>query len=148
MGTLATQEEDPPAVVVHGAAQARVALRLGGGRGVWLLSALGAAGSMGPAWFLALVREAAAGLAEPSPHAAVLDCAEAPGHALAALRTGVRLLVLDPRCPAFPAIAGAAAALGGRVLPARPVALDLAGLDLRRPGGTARLADWLRGDRA
>ncbi len=135
-----------PAVVVHGAAQAIAALRHAGPRGVWLLSAPGAAGSMGAAWFLALVRHAAAAVPEPPPHAAVLDCADAPGHALAALRAGLRAIVLDPRCPALAVVEGAAAEAGAVVLPARPPALDLAGLDLRHARGSARLGAWLRGD--
>ncbi|WP_135469305.1 hypothetical protein [Crenalkalicoccus roseus] len=131
-----------PAVVVHDAAQAAAALALAGPGGVLLLSAPGAAGSLGAAWFLALVRRAAEG-APGVPHAAALDCAEAPGHALAALREGARLVVLDPACPAFPAVAAAAAEIGAAVLPARPPALDLRDLDLRRPGGRAKLARWL-----
>lgn len=137
-----------PAVVVHGAAQTIAALGHAGPRGVRLLSAPGAAGAMGADWFLALVRQAAATLADPPPHAAVLDCADAPGHALAALRAGLRVLVLDPRCPAFAAVEGAALEVGAILLARRPPALDLAGLDLRRPRGRARLAAWLRGEPA
>ena len=62
---------------------------------------------------------------------------------MAALRVGQRLLVLDPACPGFPAVAAAAATLGASVLPARPVALDLAA-----PGAERLLAAWLRGDSA
>jgi hypothetical protein len=74
----------------------------------------------------------------------VLDCADSPGHALAALRAGMRLLVLDPACPAFAAVAGAAAELGAEVWPTRPPALDLGRLDLRKPGARDKLAAWLR----
>ncbi|MGG5812292.1 hypothetical protein ACK8OX_23620, partial [Falsiroseomonas sp. CW058] len=59
------------------------------------------------------------------------------------LRAGCRLLVLDGASPAFAAVAGAAAECGAELLPARPPALDLQGLDLRRPGARALLARWL-----
>ena len=135
-----------PAVVAHDAAGA-AALALAGARGVLLLSAPGAAGSLGPAWFLGLVDRAVAGLAgPPPPFAAALDCADAPGHALAALRAGARLLVLAPACPAFPAVAAAAAETGAELLPARPApALDLREIDPARPADRARLAAWLAG---
>ncbi|RYI99019.1 MAG: hypothetical protein EON47_17965, partial [Acetobacteraceae bacterium] len=130
-----------PAVVVHAPAEAALALELAGPAGVVLLSAPGAAGSLGPAWFLALVAAAAA--ARPGvPHLAVLDCADAPGHALAAIRAGLRAVVLAP-CPAFAAVAGAAAECGAAVWPTRPPALDLGRLDLGKPGGRAKLAGWL-----
>ena len=135
-----------PAVVVHDAAGARAARALAGPRGVLLLSGPGAAGSLGAAWFLALVRRAEAGVGPSGapPHWAALDCADAPGPALAALRAGARLLVLDPACPAFGAVAAAAAEVGAEVWPARPApALDLRDLDLRRPAARARLAAWL-----
>ncbi|MBD0271149.1 MAG: hypothetical protein ICV73_04385 [Acetobacteraceae bacterium] len=143
-----------PAVVVHTPAQARAALETAGsGRGVLLLSAPAAAGSIGAAWFLALVAQAvppslgAAGERPVPPHWAALDCGNAPGFALAALRAGVRVLVLDPSVPAFPAVAAAAGEVGGEVWPERPPALDLGRLDLRRLDGRGRgrLAEWLTG---
>lgn len=140
----------PPVVVVHDAAGAAAALALTGPRGVLLLSAPGAAGNLGPAWFLAMLAEAAAGpirCAAGGPVEAVLDCGDSPGHALAALRAGARLLVLDGACPAHAAVAAAAMEVGARVLPARPApALDLREIDPGRPGGRARLAAWLAGD--
>jgi hypothetical protein len=142
-----------PAVVVHTPAEARVALELAGSeRGVLLLSAPAAAGNMGAAWFLALVAQAVEGLdravgGKPPPHLAALDCGDAPGFALAALRAGARLLVLDPAAPAFPAVAAAAAEAGAEVWPGRPPALDLGRLDFRRADGRGRgrLAEWLTG---
>lgn len=133
-----------PAVVVHDAAGAALALALAGPRGALLLSAPGAAAFLGAPWFLAIAAAAAA--AHPGvPHRAVLDCGDAPGHALAALRAGLRELVLDPACPAFAQVAGAAAEIGARLRPARPPALDLAPLDLNRAGARAKLAAWLAG---
>ena len=131
-----------PAVVVHAPAEAALALALAGPAGVVLLSAPGAAGSLGPAWFQALIGAAVAAAPGVS-HLAVLDCADAPGQALAAIRAGLRAVVLAP-CPAFAAVAGAAAECGAAVWPTRPPALDLGRLDLGKPGGRAKLAGWLR----
>ena len=131
-----------PAVVVRGATEAAAALALAGRRPLLLLSAPGAAGFLGTAGWRALMAEAA----RRAPGAAFDDalcCADAPGHALAALRAGCRLLVLDGACPGFAAVAGAAAESGAVLLPARPVALDLALLDLTRPHGQRMLASWL-----
>ncbi len=129
-----------PAVVVHGLDDVRAALRPGGP--VTLLSAPGAAGFAGGLWWRGLIGQARAEF----PAAVledVLDCAEAPGHAMAALRIGQLRLVLDPACPAFAAVTAAAARLGATVLPCRPPALDLA-----RAGASRRLETWLRGDSA
>lgn len=132
----------PPAILARGAAEAGLALRLAAGRPVLLLSAPGAAGFLGAAGWRALVAEAA----RQAPGVAFADalcCADAPGLALGALRAGCRLLVLDGASPAFGQVAGAAAEIGAALLPARPPALDLGGLDLARPHGAARLAAWL-----
>ena len=129
-----------PAVVVHGLDHARAALRPG--RPVTLLSAPGAARFAGCLWWRALIGLAQAEFPDVDL-ADVLDCADAPGRAMAALRVGQRLLVLDPACPAFPAVAGAAGTLGAVLLPARPQALDLA-----VHGAARRLVGWLQGDSA
>jgi hypothetical protein len=113
-----------PWVVVHSLAQASAALASAGPAGVGLLSACGAAGSLGAGWFLAMVAQAAA--AHPAvPHQVALDCAEAPGQALAALRQGARLLILDAAAPAFPAISAACAEAGAVLWGERPPALEL-----------------------
>ena len=123
------------AVVVHGLAEARAALRPG--FPVVLLSAPGAAGYAGCLWWRELV--AAARACHPAtPALDVLDCAAAPGYAMAALRVGQRLLVLDPACPAFAAVADAAGTVGAHLLPSRPPALDLAARGAHR-----RLVGWL-----
>jgi hypothetical protein len=126
-----------PAVVVHGLPQARAALRRG--YPVTLLSAYAAAGYAGCLWWRELVA-AARRLHPATPVLDVLDCGAAPGHAMAALRVGQLLLVLDPACPAFARVAGAAATLGAHVLAERPPALDLAAR-----GAERRLAGWLAG---
>lgn len=132
----------PPAVTVHSLAGAEAALSAAGPRGVVLLSAHGAAGFGGPAWFLALAAEAARRHPDVT-HRVALDCGDAAGTALAALRAGARLLVLDGENPSFGAVAAAAEEIGAEVWPGRPVSLDLARLDLRRRDDLARLAAWL-----
>ena len=131
-----------PAVTVHAAGQAIAAVAAAGPRGVMLLSAPGAAGFAGPAWFLALAAQAAARF-PGTPVEAALDCADAPGTALAAIRAGARRVVLDGACPAFAAVAAAAAEAGARLMPERPPSLDLGRIDAGRPAGAARLAAWL-----
>lgn len=124
-----------PAVTVHGLAQAVTALAQG--RPVALLSGRGAALYAGCGWWREVV--AAARAVHPDvPMLDILDCAEAPGRAMEALRIGQTFLVLDPDCPAFPAVAAAAESLGATVLRARPPALDLA-----NPGAVRRLTAWL-----
>ena len=119
-----------PAVVVHDLAQARAALCEG--LALTLLSAPGAACFAGAGWWRALIDMARA--AHPhTPCQDVLDCADAPGHAMAAVRLGQAILVLDPACPAFARVAALAA-----VLPTPPPALDLA-----EPGAARRLRAWL-----
>ena len=127
--------------MVHNAAQAGAALAVAGTAGATLLSAPGAAGSLGCAWFLAITSQAAA--SHPGvPHRVMLDCADATGHALAALRAGLRWLVLHPAPPGFATLA---AGLGAVVLPRAPPALDLARVDLRNEIGMKLLAQWLCG---
>ncbi len=124
-------------VIVHGLDDARAALRPG--YSVTLLSSEGAALFAGCLWWRELV--AAARARHPAtPVQDVLDCADAPGQAMAALRAGQRLLVLSPACPALGAVQAVAAALGGAVLTARPPALDLG-----NPTARLGLAGWLAG---
>jgi hypothetical protein len=123
----------PPAVIVHGLAQAQLAVAAGP---VTLLSAPGAALYAGCGWWRAVV--AASGTAGPD----ILDCADAPGRAMEALRAGCRIVILDPAVPAAPLVAARAAVIGAVVLAAPPPALDLAA-----PGALRRLAAWVRGDR-
>jgi hypothetical protein len=69
----------------------------------------------------------------------ILDCADAPGRALEALRHGQRLLVLQ--APAhFADIGERAARQGATVLASAPPSLDLA-----ERGAERRLGDWLSG---
>lgn len=126
-----------PAVVVHGIAHVRLAAALG--LRFVLLSAPGAAGYAGCLWWRALAELAA----EEAPGLVagdILDCADAPGWAMAALRLGQRALVLDAACPAWSRVAAVAAAQGAIVLPCAPAALDLG-----RDDAAPLLAAWLAG---
>ncbi len=121
----------PPAVIVHGLADARAAVAPG--RPVTLLSAPGAGLYAGSLWWRALI-DAVRRADTPD----ILDCADGSGLALAALRAGVPRLVLWPSAPGWAEVAEIAGTLGGVVLTEAPPALDLA-----QRGAARRLADWL-----
>lgn len=122
-------------MIVHGLADARAALSFG--RPVTLLSAPGAALFAGCLWWREMV--AAARAAEPATEAAdILDCADASGLALGALRSRVCRLVLWPEAPGWAAVAQIADRQGGFVLQQAPHALDMAGRGAKR-----RLHAWL-----
>jgi hypothetical protein len=113
---------ETPAVVVHDLAQARAAVAAADGRPLALLTPPGAAFAHGVG-FWAAVRRALG----PPPPILWVDCADAPGYALAALRGGVAHLILRGHCEATRRVARLAAAAGGAVLGERPPALDLLG---------------------
>ncbi len=119
------QQSLPPCVVVHSLEHATTALAPG--RPVTLLSARGAALYAGAGWWRQLVAQARA--RHPHTHCHdVLDCARAPGLALAALRLGQTGLLLDATSPGYARVAALAAAkYGVRLLSQRPPSLDLAG---------------------
>lgn len=130
----------PPCVIVHGLDDACAALAPG--LPVTLLSGRGAALYAGCGWWQALV--AAARVRFPKTEAEdFLDCADAPGRALEALRIGLKGIVLDPLCPAFPAVVRSAEVAWARLLSSPPPALDLA-----EPGALRMLAAWLGGSPA
>jgi hypothetical protein len=125
-----------PAVVIHSLANARTVLATG--HPVTLLSARGAALFAGSAWWRALVSKAR----DEFPNVAIddiLDCADAPGLALSALRLGQRALILEATAPGWPAVASVAASLGGELLAHRPAAIDMS-----NPVEARRLRDWLQ----
>jgi hypothetical protein len=113
--------EPDPAVVVHDLAGAVVALASAAARGggVTLVSAPGASLYAGCGWWRALI-EAARAEHPHVPCVDILDCADATGQALAALRIGVTRLVLWPEAPGRDAAVAIAAAAGGLVLAAPP----------------------------
>jgi hypothetical protein len=125
-----------PAVIVHGLADAKAAMTLG--RPVTLLSAPGAAIFAGCLWWREMVATARADF--PDVEALdVLDCADASGAAMGALRSGLCRLVLWPEAPGWPSVAEIAARQGGFVLTEAPAALDLSHRNAFR-----RLHGWLQ----
>ncbi len=130
-----------PSVVVHGLEHVRTALRPG--LKVNLLSAPAAASFAGCAWWRALMEAARAefpGNTMASEWTDTLDCGAAPGYAMSALRLGQRMIILDPACPGFAAVAATAAGLGAVTQAERPACLDLA-----VPGADRHLRAWLIG---
>jgi hypothetical protein len=121
----------PPAIIVHGLPDIRVAKAAG--HPVTLLSAPGAALYAGCLWWQHLL--AAAAFTGP----AFLDCAGAPGRAWEALKIGVPGIILAP-CPAWDQVADYAADCGAALLASPPKALDLA-----TPGAARHLTAWLTG---
>jgi hypothetical protein len=124
-----------PAVIVHGLADARAALAPG--LPVTLLSAPGAALFAGCLWWRELVAAARSDYPD-TPATDILDCADAPGTAMGALRSGLCRLILWPNAPSRPAVVAIAERQGGFVLPEAPPALDLAQRNAIR-----RLPAWL-----
>ena len=106
-----------PAVIVHGLADARLALSAG--LPVTLLSAPGAGLYAGCGWWRALIARVRAE-APDLPVADILDCADATGYALAALRIGVTRLILWSTAPSRDAAVAIAEQLGGFVLADAP----------------------------
>jgi hypothetical protein len=124
-----------PAVIVHGRADTDHALAIG--HPVTLLSAPGAALYAGCLWWHSLLAEAA----RRHPDVAMtglLDCADAAGQALAALRIGVRGLVLEAAVPGRARVALIAASYDAMLLEEPPPALDMAAR-----GALRRLPTWL-----
>jgi hypothetical protein len=122
--------------VVHSLADARLALAPG--LPVTLLSGEGAALYAGCGWWQALIQAARSEFPDVLM-ADLLDCADASGQALAALRIGLRHLILHPDAPGRARVAAIVAGLDGILLAQRPAALDLAA-----PGDRRRLHEWVR----
>ncbi len=107
-------------MVVHGLDDARLALDIGraGGRRIVLLSAPGAAAYLGAGYFRALL-DAAAAEYPGVPFEGVLDCGDNPGWALAALRVGIKRIVLDGNPEARRRVAAIARRLGAKLVDRR-----------------------------
>lgn len=126
-----------PAVIVHGLVDVHRALAPG--LPVTLLSARGAALFAGCAFWRELVRQART--AHPhTPIHDVLDCADGSGYALAALRIGQHVIILDSGAPGRDAVIDIARQRGHHILHDRPPAFDLT-----RRGAAHQLEAWLRG---
>jgi hypothetical protein len=112
-----------PAVIVHGLEDAKAALALG--LPLTLLSAPGAVLFAGCLWWREMIAAARAESPD-TPAVDILDCADASGLALGALRSGINRLVVWPNAPGWAIVSSIAAEQGGFVLPVAPPALDLA----------------------
>ncbi len=110
---------------------------LASGLPVTLLSAPGFALYGGCGWWQALLEQAA----YQGP--AFLDCADAPGRAVEAVRLGLYGLILTAEPLIFARVHAIAAELGVVLLEAAPPALDLA-----KHNALRRLPAWLTGDEA
>ncbi len=129
-----------PAVIVHGLADARIALAPG--LPVTLLSAPGAGLYAGCLWWRDVVAQARAEC--PTVQTVdILDCGDGAGQAMAALRVGVGRLVLWRTAPGWDAVDRIARGQGGFVLPEAPVALELLPTGATT-GAARRLAVWLQ----
>ncbi len=122
----------PKAVIIHSLIDARMALSHR--RPVTLLSAAAAALYAGCAWWFSLVRAA------QTDYPSLLDCADAPGRAVEALKMGLKGIVLQCEPELFAAVAELAQLHGAILLPVAPPALDLA-----ERGAARKLASWLEG---
>lgn len=125
-----------PVVVIHGLPDARAVLAFG--VPVTLLSASGAALFGGSVWWRALIGQVRVEFADVTIDD-ILDCADASGLAVGALRIGQRAIVLDPAAPGRDSVVAIAASLGGNVLARRPEAIDMS-----KAAEARRLRDWLR----
>jgi len=115
------------AVIVHDVAQARAALGAAAELGVpiTIISPPAAARYQGVGYFAALI-EAARRAVPGAAATAVLDCGDAPGLALAALRHGIDAVRVEAPARVRARVAEVAAQTGGAVLGRRVEALDLA----------------------
>jgi hypothetical protein len=125
-----------PAVVVHSLADARRVLVHGAP--VTLLSGEAAALYAGCGWWRALTAAARAEF-PVVPIADLLDCGDASGQALAAVRIGLRHLILSADAPGRAKVAAIVDGLCGVLLAERPPALDLA-----NPANRRRLHEWMQ----
>ena len=117
-----------PRIVVHSPAHAKAALAGAAAldKSVILLSAPGAGAAAGPRWFLALVAQAARDC-PAARYEAVLDCADEPGTALAALRAGCRRVIFSGGAEMAEKLSQIAAATGAAIEAGEGRVLDLLG---------------------
>lgn len=135
------------AIIIHDLDHARAALAAAAAcdRPVILMSAPGASGTVGAPWFLRVVAHAAA----EHPDAkwdAVLDCADQPGHVLAALRQGAAAVRFTGPKATAAKLAAIAGRYGARLETGRVRALDLRGKPDPRAACRARLGATERED--
>lgn len=136
----------PPAVITPSLAVARLVLGAAPAGGVTLLAPYWLLAGPGVGFFLAIltaIRDEAVG----TPRAAMLDCGQAPGLALAALRSLGDVqervgLVMDASLPSFAQVSQAAEEKGYAVLATLPPALTLTGRNLTALGTKRSIDHW------
>ncbi len=116
----------PRSIIVHGIAHARAAAAAATALGVpvRIRSAPGAAAYGGAGWFLEMIDIVRAEHPDARIEAS-LDCADAPGHAMAALRRGASMIRFRGTGATNEKIASLAAAHGATLDTARGAGLDL-----------------------
>jgi fructose/tagatose bisphosphate aldolase len=116
----------PQAITIHDITHARAALAAARetGKPVILLSAPAAAGSVGVAFFAALVRQARGEFPDVAAFA-ILDCDHAAGRALAALRGSFDGVVYRGGGESWERLHDIAEQANVRLLPTRPDSIDL-----------------------
>ena len=131
---------DRPAAcfTIHSLAHLRAALSAGAasGRPIVALSAVGASGYAGAAWFAALVEQAR----QEFPGVALtamLDCAGRAGDVPAALQRGLSPIIFTGHAEAAIRLKDIAAQTGAAVITTRPPSCDL--LNARDPVRAARI---------
>lgn len=131
------------AVIIHSLADARAALAAAreSGAPVSVISAPGAAAHAGAAWFDQVIRAAQAEIPEAKVNA-ILDCDDAAGFALGALRAGIKAIRFVGREDVTSRLADIAAASGARLVTEPVETLDLRGH--KDPASACRA--WLDGD--
>lgn len=97
----------PPCIIIHGLDHARAALKEAQGRDIVLKSPSAAAALHGVEWWKRLLDRLRRDFPQ-APFAAILDCGDCPGWAMAALRAEAGLIVLAGDGPAHRAVREAA----------------------------------------
>ena len=109
-------------------------------RPILLLSALGAAGTVGPGWFQAVIRKGKTEFPDVMVKA-MLDCGDSPGHALAALRQGVDYIRFDGI--GADKVADIALQTDSKLIRTRPESLDFYHLELTGQKIDTACRTWL-----
>jgi hypothetical protein len=122
---------------IHSLTHLRAALAAGAetGRPIVALSAVGASGFAGAAWFAALI-EQGRGEFPDVPLTAMLDCADRAGDVPAALRLGLRHVIFTGHSEAAIRLGDIASQTGAAIVATRPAGCDL--IDAKDPFRTAQ----------
>ncbi len=129
MADRITGSKAPRIIIVHGIAHARAAAAAAAtlGVAVRIRSAPGAAAYGGAGWFLEIIDIVRAEYPNARIEAS-LDCADAPGYAMAALRRGAEMIRFRGTKTAGEKIAQLADARGAVLDKSRAAPLDLSGI--------------------